>query len=51
MFFLAGFLRRGDVLLDVEGVDLIGLTAVEAQEAITEAMGRLSVRNQTRFIS
>jgi len=37
-----GFLKRGDVLLNVEGVDLVGLDAAEAQEAISEAMGRLS---------
>ena len=40
---ILGFLKRGDVLLNVEGVDLVGLDAAEAQEAISEAMGRLSV--------
>ena len=45
-FRSAGFLKRGDVLLDVEGIDLIGLSATEAQDAITEAMGRLSVSQE-----
>ena len=40
---IVGFLKRGDVLLNVEGVDLVGLSAAEAQEAISEATSRLSV--------
>ena len=42
-FLLLGFLKRGDVLLNVEGTELTEMSSTEAEEAILEAMGRLSV--------
>ena len=42
-FLFLGFLKRGDVLLNVEGTELTGMSPTEAEGAILEAMGRLSV--------